>query len=124
MTPVVDQWGRYDLKVQDAGKSRTYIRIIAFPLISAYDGPCKGHLVPPEKQGMYDVDHMPRGSQPTAIDKPDERDCRLSNLRVCLADTNRGLFRRGWPTKTPAIRKKPVGVFPRSVQQKEKKKQR
>ena len=113
-TPVRNSWGRYDLKVKAAGKSRSYIRMIAFPLIPAYDGPCKGELVPPQKQGLYEVDHLPRGPKYNASDKPDERDCRLSKLRVALEETNKGLFRKGWSKHTPAIRKKPIGRFARS----------
>ena len=109
LIPKADQWGRYDLVVKAAGKARLFIRMIAFPFIPAYDGPCQGSLVPPHMQEMYDIDHLPRGPTLKASDKPDVRDCRLDRLRVCLRNTNRGLFfRRGWPKGTAVVRRKPA----------------
>ena len=108
VVPKSNQWARYDLVVKAAGRARLFIRMVAFPLVRAYDGPCQGSLVPPHMQELYDIDHQPRGPTLKASDKPDPRDCRLANLRVCLAATNRGCFRRGWLKGIPVVRRKPA----------------
>ena len=39
VVPKSNQWARYDLVVKAAGRARLFIRMVAFPLVRAYDGP-------------------------------------------------------------------------------------
>ena len=100
--PEIDKYGRWDLRVRIAGRLGYFSRPVALFLVTAWDGPAIGELVPPTLQSLYHID-------PKSVDaqRPNTRDCRLENLQVVLEQTNRGILRKGWTYNTAKLKRRP-----------------